>query len=201
VLRRDLASGRETEVLSGSRRYALPMAVSPDSGSLLYALDNDRSVGLFDLILRDLRGAGAERTLVGSGEDDSFGQISPDGRWLAWASDESGQYEVYIAPFPGPGALVQVSRAGGSQPRWRPSGGELFFKTPDNTLVAVPIESGSGTFSVGAPVPLFQVVEFVGWTYDVAADGERFLVREPLDESGVSPITLLTDWKSLLDRR
>ena len=120
---------------------------------------------------------------------------------MAWASDESGQYEVYVAPFTGPGARVQVSRAGGVQPRWNPAGGELFFKTPDNTLTAVPIESATGTFSVGAPVPLFQIVEFLGWTYDVTPDGERFLVREPLTEGDVSPITLLTDWTSLLDRR
>ena len=130
--------------------------------------------------------------------DDASGQISPDGRWLAWASDESGRYEVYVATFIGPGARVQVSRAGGVQPRWNPSGGELFFKTPDNTLTAVPIESATGNFSVGAPVPLFQIVEFMGWTYDVTADGQRFLVREPLTEGDVSPITLLTDWTSLL---
>ena len=87
------------------------------------------------------------------------------------------------------------------QPRWRPSGGELFFKTPDNILTAVRIETDSGTFSVGSPQPLFPIVEFLGRTYDVSADGPRFLVREPLREGDVSPITLLTDWTALVDRR
>ncbi len=153
-------------------------------------------------MVRPLARDGTEQTLVGSAADDSSSQLSPDGRWIAWASDESGQYQVYVAPFPGPGARVQISRAGGLQPRWRPSGGELYFKTPDNTLTAVPIESDSGTFSVGSPQPLFQIVEFLGPnSYDVSADGQRFLVREPLREGEVSPITLLTDWTALVDRR
>ena len=201
ILRRDLRSGAESELVSLDDRYLLPMSLSRDGAWLVYDLGDENNIGVYDVTLRPLTGTGEERTLVGSSADDSFGQISPDGRWLAWASDESGRYEVYVAPFPGPGARVQVSRAGGIQPRWRPSGGELFFKAPDNTLVAVPTESGSGTFAVGAPVPLFQIVEFLGWTYDVAADGQRFLVREPLTEGEASPVTLLTDWTTLLSRR
>ncbi|MCZ7650381.1 MAG: serine/threonine-protein kinase [Thermoanaerobaculia bacterium] len=200
LVRRDLTSGAESELFSLPNRYILPMSLSRDGAWLVYDLGDESSIGVYDVRLRPLTGTGEERTLVGSTADDAFGQISPDGRWLAWASDESGRYEVYVAPFPGPGARVQVSRAGGVQPRWHPAGGELFFKTPDNTLVAVPTESGSGTFAVGAPVPLFRIVEFLGWTYDVAADGERFLVREPLAEGDASPVTLLTDWTALIER-
>ena len=74
------------------------------------------------------------------------------------------------------------------------------FRLP-GMLTAVPVHASAGTFAVGTPEPLFQVVEFVGWTYDVAPDGERFLVREPLAERGVSPITILTDWTSLAGAR
>ena len=201
LVRRDLATGAETDLLAVADRTLMPMSISTDGTSLVYNLGEEGKVGEFDVLVRPLAAGGRERLFAGSDADDFAGQLSPDDRWVAWASDESGQYEVYVAPFTGPGARVQVSRAGGVQPRWNPAGGELFFKTPDNTLTAVPIESATGTFSVGAPVPLFQIVEFLGWTYDVTPDGERFLVREPLTEGDVSPITLLTDWTSLLDRR
>jgi hypothetical protein len=109
---------------------------------------------------------------------------------------------VFVAPFPDArGSRFQVSRDGGAQPRWHPKGAELFFKTPDNVLTAVPVEASSSTFSVGTPTALFRVVEFTGWTYAVAPDGERFLVRERLAERDASPITLLTDWGSLVTRR
>ncbi len=201
LVRRDLATGAETDLLTVADRVLMPMSISKDGAFLVYDLGDEGKVGEFDVMVRPLAGGGRERLLAGSQADDSSGQLSPDDRWVAWASDESGQYEVYVAPFTGPGARVQVSRAGGVQPRWNPSGGELFFKTPDNTLTAVPIESATGTFSVGAPVPLFQIVEFIGWTYDVTPDGQRFLVREPLGEGDVSPITLLTDWTARLQRR
>jgi len=200
VVRRELASGAEADLFSLARRDLVPQSVSSDGAWLVYDQGDEASIGEFDILMRPLANGGAERIVAGSAMDDASGQISPDGRWLAWASDESGQYEIYVAPFPGPGPRVQVSRAGGVQPRWNPSGGELFFKTPDNMLTALPIASASGTFSVGAPIALFQIVEFLGWTYDVTADGERFLVREPLTEGEVSPVTLLTDWATLLDR-
>ena len=198
LLRRDLATGAETEILAVADRALMPMSLSSDGAFLVYDLGDEGKIGEFDVMVRPLGTGGAERVLAGSKADDSSGQLSPDDRWIAWASDESGQYEVYVAPFPGPGARVQVSRAGGVQPRWNPAGGEIFFKTPDNTLTAVPIASATGTFSVGAPVPLFQIVEFLGWTYDITADGQRFLVREPLTEGEVSPITLVTNWTELL---
>ncbi len=201
VVRRDLASGAETEVLPKDQRELLPQSLSSDGAWLVYDRSDGGRIGEFDVLAHPLANGGEARILASSVADDSSGQLSPDGRWLAWSSDESGQYEVYVATFPGQGARVQVSRAGGVQPRWNPSGGELFFKTPDNMLTAVPIESASGTFSVGSPVPLFQIVEFMGWTYDVTADGQRFLVREPLREGDVSPITLLTEWTHRLERR
>ncbi len=154
-----------------------------------------------DLVLRPSDGKGETKVLVRTPRDDAYGQISPDGRWLLWASDDSGRYEVYVAPFPGGGSRVQVSREGGTQPRWNPAGSEILLKTPDNVLTAVRIETGSGTISVGTPTPLFPIVEFTGWTYDVTADGTRFLVREPLAEGDASPITLLTDWTAILGPR
>ncbi|HYN43935.1 MAG TPA: protein kinase [Thermoanaerobaculia bacterium] len=200
LVRRDLASGAETTLFAPKGSYNLgPMSLSPDGTGI--TCDDRNRQAYSDVVLRQVDGKGEAKTLVGTPGDDSYGQISPDGRWLLWASDDSGRYEVYVAPFPGGGSRVQISREGGIQPRWNPAGGEILFKTPENVLTAVRIETGSGTVSVGTPTPLFPIVEFVGWTYDVSADGTRFLVREPLVEGDASPITLLTDWTSLLEPR
>jgi eukaryotic-like serine/threonine-protein kinase len=198
IVRRNLDSGSEAVLFrDSSGAYLAPVASVNGGASLLYAkiiLD-----GGSDLLTRQTSGDSVERTIVGTPADDRDAQVSPDGRWLAWASDESGRYEVYVAPFPeSGGSRFQVSRDGGVQPRWNPRGGELFFKTPENMLTAVPIEASSSTFAVGTPMALFPIVEFTGWTYAVAADGARFLVREPLAERDASPLTLLTDWTSLM---
>jgi Tol biopolymer transport system component len=200
LVRRDLASGAETTVIASKDSYSMgPMSLTPDGTGMTCDDRNRQAYG--DVVLRTVDGKGEAKVLVGTPGDDSYGQISPDGRWLLWASDDSGRYEVYVAPFPGGGSRVQVSREGGIQPRWNPAGSELFFKTPDNVLTAVRIETASGTVSAGTPAPLFPIVEFTGWTYDVSADGARFLVREPLAEGDASPITLLTDWTALLEPR
>jgi dipeptidyl aminopeptidase/acylaminoacyl peptidase len=200
LVRRDLASGTETTLFALKDVYSTgPMSFSPDGTSMTC---EDRSrLAYADLVLRPSDGKGETKVLVRTPHDDAYGQISPDGRWLLWASDDSGRYEVYVAPFPGGGSRVQVSREGGTQPRWNPAGSEILLKTPDNVLTAVRIETASGTISVGTPTPLFPIVEFTGWTYDVTADGTRFLVREPLAEGDASPITLLTDWTALAEVR
>jgi Tol biopolymer transport system component len=200
LVRRDLASGMETTIFSSKDIYSMgPLSLSPDGTAM--TCENRSRLAYADLVLRQSDGKGEAKVLVGTPGDDAYGQISPDGRWLLWASDDSGRYEVYVAPFPGGGSRVQISREGGIQPRWNPAGSELFFKSPGNVLTAVRIETGSGTVSVGTPTALFPIVEFTGWTYDVSADGTRFLVREPLAEDGASPITLLTDWSGLLGSR
>ena len=132
--------------------------------------------------------------------DEKYSQLSPDGRWLVWCSDESGRYEAYVARYPDLASRVQVSRAGGVQARWSSTGRELFFKTPDNMLTVLPIDTGGGTIAVGEPRPLFPISDFIGWTYALTPDDQRILVREPLAERDASPITILTDWSSLVGR-
>ena len=201
LMRRDLKSGSETQLFSeAAGSYIVPLASVRDGAAMLYTAP--KADGESDLLLRPTAGEERRTSVVGTPADELDGQVSPDGRWLAWASDESGRYEVFVAPFPDArGSRFQVSRDGGTQPRWHPTGAELFFKTPDNVLTAVPVEASGSTFSVGTSTALFRIVEFTGWTYAVAPDGERFLVRERLAERDASPITLLTDWGSLVTRR
>jgi Tol biopolymer transport system component len=128
--------------------------------------------------------------------------FSPDGRWLAYASDESGRSEVYVQPFPGPGSKSRVSTAAGGQPRWRRDGRELFYREPAGRFMAVPVTARGGTFEAGTPQPLFEVRAnpTPGTQYDVTGDGQRFIVSVPARAEGASPLTLVLNWPALLQR-
>jgi Tol biopolymer transport system component len=136
------------------------------------------------------------------------GQFSPDGRWVAYQSNESGRHEIYIRPFvmtaasgsnPEAGRW-QVSTAGGVFPRWRSDGRELYYLGPDGALMAAPVAARATTIEPGEPVPLFRARIFGGGVdsaqggqYDVARDG-RFLINTVLDDAS-SPITLILNWR------
>ena len=141
--------------------------------------------------------AGGETTRFLSSKDSATnGQISPDGKWAAYASDESGNWEIYVTSFPGAAGKWQVSRGGGSEPRWRGDAREIFYIGPSGMLMAVPVSSESG-FSTGTPAPLFQVHGRAQisstdlFTYDVAKDGKRFLVNRYVKPGQVSPLTIV----------
>ena len=115
-------------------------------------------------------------------------------------SAESGRAEVYVAPFPGPGATVPVSTGGGTLPRWRHDGSEIFY-VAGNRLMAAPVSGQGATFEVGAARPLFEIRprSGVGYFYDVSPDGQRFLVNT-MPESTSTPITLVVNWPALLKK-
>ena len=123
-------------------------------------------------------------------------RLSPDGKWIAYQSDESGASEVYVKPLPGPGGKWKVSTSGGMSPRWRGDGRELFYATPDYKIVAVPILPGPG-FQPGPPVVLFEKPNN---GFDVAADGQRFLVNALPDDLGVQPLAMVVNWTALLKK-
>jgi serine/threonine protein kinase/Tol biopolymer transport system component len=125
-------------------------------------------------------------------------QFSPDGRWLAYNSNESGRAEVYVVPFPGPGAKVRISTAGGDNARWRRDGKEIFFLA-ENTLTAAEVTANGSRFEVGAAQRLFDVPTVDGyWPYDVTPDGQRFLVNT-LD-GVVAPLTIVVNWPAGLKK-
>jgi Tol biopolymer transport system component len=134
------------------------------------------------------------------------GQFSPNGRWIAYTSDESGRNEIYAAPFPGPGGKQQISTSGGRQPRWRGDGKEIFYLDRDNKLVSVAVNSQGASLVVGAARPLFEVRSWTedslgfGYVYDVTADGQRFLVNTVLEQKASAPITLVVNWTADLKR-
>jgi len=128
--------------------------------------------------------------------------FSPDGRWLAFVSEENGRPEVYVVPFPSLLSKIQISTAGGSQPRWRRDAKELFFIAPDGTMMAVTVEAKGATFKAQAPATLFRTqitaVAHAFYQYDVSADGQKFVINTRTTEQAAPPITILTNWEAEL---
>jgi Tol biopolymer transport system component len=132
------------------------------------------------------------------------GVISPDGRWMAYSSDESGRFETYVTEFPKQRGRWQISTNGGMQPSWRADGKELFYVAPDQTLMSVAIR-GEPILEAAPPVALFKA-NFppsvpAYWRYYVpSADGQRFLVAALLAEAGASPIHVVLNWTAALKK-
>jgi Tol biopolymer transport system component len=146
----------------------------------------------------------APRPLLQSPFNVRWGRLSPDGRWLAYASDESGREEVYVVPYPGPGGKWQVSTAGGSFPQWRGDGKELFFQGADQSIMAVDVRAGT-TFEVGVPKLLFKTTLTQGWypgyRWAVSRDGQRFLINTPSGAVPAGRFMVVTNWTTELRRK
>jgi Tol biopolymer transport system component len=136
---------------------------------------------------------------------EQFGALSPDGRWIAYTSDESGAYEIYVRPFSpdggaGAGAKWLVSKGGGFYPRWRADGKRLFYSNLRSQLMAVEIDTGKG-FQAGTPRQLFAVVGTqLASNWDVAPDGKRFLFVTPANASRSAPFTVVLNWAAGLKK-
>lgn len=130
------------------------------------------------------------------------GSFSPDGRWIAYASNESGRNEVYVAAFPGPGGKWQVSTAGSNYHRWRRDGKEIFYLSIDNRIMAATVNDQGALFEVGDVRPLFTIPVTAGrFPYDVSADGQRFLVNTFADQTLTpEPMTVVVNWPAELKR-
>jgi Tol biopolymer transport system component len=130
--------------------------------------------------------------------------FSPDGRWIAYASNESGSgLDVYVAAFPGAAGKLRVSLAGGDSPRWRRDGREIFYVAPDGKLMAAAVNGQGAVFQVGAVTPLFDLRmrdQRLGTPYDVTADGQHFLVNTETEQTAFAPITLVVNWPGLLKK-
>jgi hypothetical protein len=131
------------------------------------------------------------------------GVFSPDGRWIAYVSNEGGQPDVYVQPFLGPGPKSQVSRDGGSHPVWRADGRELFFLAADGTMMTVAVGAGP-SFDAGRPRALFSPNAWrltPNQVYAVTKDGQRFLVMTtPRKSSGAAPLTVVLNWTAAIHR-
>ncbi len=190
------ARGAENERILFRQPAFTPLDDWSRDGRLLFYEAFDFRRFHFDVWVRDLR-TGTSRPLLQAAHDQMGARLSPDGRWLAYESDESGAFEIFVRSFPEAGERRQVSKGGGQQPRWRGDGKELFYVSPDRKLMSVEIRPGT-TLDAGAPKALFQTrilpqVEARNH-YDVTSDGQRFVVNSRRPEDASLPITVLSGW-------
>ena len=201
-LRRRLADrSREEETLLVSSKALYTWDLSPDGRSLLYGDNEYRSW------LLPLAGERKPVPFLPPGGAQVYLQYSPDGRWVAYASDVQGQFEVFLTTVPPSAALWQISTGGGSMPRWRRNDGrELYYRTNEGTLMAVGLGAGPGASAIeerSAPRPLSVSIPSSGntpiFTYAAADDGRRFLVAASRS-SEQPPITVVLNWQVALQK-
>jgi Tol biopolymer transport system component len=145
--------------------------------------------------------------LVQSEFQEIQGQPSPDGRWLAYVSNESGRYEVYVRSLTGEGKWP-VSTTSGLEPKWRRDGKEIFYLAADRSLMSVAVRSTASTFEVSTPTRLFETrmstlpnTSYARNQYDVTPDGQRFLINQPWGDASASSITVVVNWQAALSAR
>jgi Tol biopolymer transport system component len=132
--------------------------------------------------------------------DSRQAHFSPDSRWIAYRSNESGKNEIYVRPFPAPaggGGKWMVSQ-GGNQPRWRRDGKELFYLSPDGQLMASQVNASGSAFQASIPKPLFKAPQNVEW--EVSPDGTKFLFPVTGGDTTQSPFTVVLNWMALLKK-
>jgi Tol biopolymer transport system component len=177
-----------------------PLSLSPDGRFFLYSVTQTEPLRR-ELWLQPLSGDRKPFPYLQTPFRAIQGQISPDGRWLAYASNDSGRNEVYLRPFPSGDGKTEVSVDGGLEPAWRADGRELFYLAGNQDLMAVPIGAGSAAHA-GSPIRLFGTTMSTGTVstnvtrnqYVVSADGQRFLINQPAAGGLSAPITLVVNW-------
>ncbi len=149
---------------------------------------------------------GAVPLLEVQGANVDQGQVSPDGRWIAYRSDETGRFEIYISSFPKPTGKLQISVAGGVTPRWRHDGKELYYLAPDRKLMAVELRETGGSLQAASTQPLFEIfstmyVSGAGVNeYDVTGDGSRFVGESAITDETSAPLNLVVNWAAELKK-
>jgi Tol biopolymer transport system component len=193
---RSIADGMPEERLLKSRNNtgSIPSDVSRDGRVLLYTVDTGTTSEIWSV---SLTAAPTPQLFLKSNVNVRDGQFSPDGKWVAFQSNESGRNEIYLQPFPGPGERIQVSAGGGTQGRWGRRSSELFYISADRRLTAMPVNiAANGAISLGMPKALFQISSVgtqMSPQYAVSEDGQRFLMN---NESADPPsITMILNWK------
>jgi Tol biopolymer transport system component len=189
-----------------AKTLTYPLSIERDGAAIVAMQTTDRRTDLLRLPTTGNQLVG----VVESRAQDGAGQVSPDGRWLAFQSNESGAFQVFLQSLASPGTKLQVSIDSGARPRWRADGRELFYvdATGSGGFISVTVEPDGETIRLGKPVPLFAMLISAGGhsayqsTYAVSSDGQRFLVARPAFVDGAPglrvPLTVVVNWQAAL---
>jgi serine/threonine protein kinase len=193
----DAITGGREALLFATKLPTMPSDWSRDGQLLIYNVIDPKTSG--DIWVLPLTSK-QPYAVVNTTADERYGTLSPDGRWLAYISNETGTYEVYVRSFPEPRVLRQVSAKGGLQPQWRRDGRELFYLAPDKTLMTIDVRPRAAAFDPGPAKALFATrtkwieIQATSRTYAAAADGQRFLIANATDDARSAPITAVLNW-------
>jgi serine/threonine protein kinase/Tol biopolymer transport system component len=188
-------TGREETLVESDR---MPFADSWFQGTLLYEVDDLQTTwDLWSLSVADRK---AEPFIQMQGRQE-FVRFSPDAKWAAYGSDETGRGEIYVVPSLQRDSKILLSSGGGRFPRWRRDGREIFYLASDATLMAAEVNAIGTSFQIGRVRPLFKMAPGgPRYAYEVSADGQRFLVNTIVDSATSAPITVVVNWLSALRR-
>ena len=187
----------QTEVLYKSENTKLVTDFSQDGNHILYTVagfggQNSRG----DIVILPRSGDGKPIEFIASDFNEWFGSFSPNGKWVAYHSDESGKDQVYVVPFEQSRGKWQISVDGGLGPKWMDSGKKVYFFTSDNKIMGVDINESESSISPGQPYPIFKPGNInISEVFDIDKNGNKILATIPTGESIESPITLITNWQ------
>ena len=207
LFQKTASAGGQDKLLIATGNSKAPTQWSRDGKIIVYQEFDPKTKRNIWVLPMDAGAAGKPILFLETAFDELLGQLSPDGHWMAYTSDESGRREVYVRQFPAAEGQWKISIAGGEQPRWRGDGKELFFEAADGKMTAVSVNAVAGSqtsFSAGSPQALFEAhlsrtENGAQFQYDVTADGKRFLVNS---EASASPthstpsLTVMVNWSA-----
>ena len=195
----DADGGSQSEVIAGTSEFDYPGSITPDGETLVFLRSSQE--GLFDIYAVPLRGGGSFRPVLATPAYEGGTKLSPDGRWLAYVSNESGQNEVYLRPFPGADRRWQISTEGGTQAVWNPNGKEIFYRNGDK-MMSVDVSTVPDVM-LSPPRLLFEQSYAFGSgitiaNYDVTRDGQQFVMVK--DEPTAARLNVVLNWFTDLNR-
>jgi len=192
IYRQPLGKDADEELVFTNHATIHPTAWSPDGRFLLFEQTDPATAS--DIWVLPLQGDRSPHPYLATRFSEAEAHFSPDGKWVAYTSDESGRSEVYVQSFPDPHEKVQMSTRGGVSPRWAPSGRELYFLSIERRLTAVPVAL-SDPLRVGTPTPLFDTAVGLGENrYAASHNGKRFLLNVGTAQGSSAPLVVVLNW-------
>ena len=198
--RKAVGGSGDGEKMAEFDRETWPFSWHPSGDVVLLGQQVSQSPPNLDLLAWSVGDGGEPQPWLASEFIEYGGRFSPDGRWVVYGSNESGAWEIYVAPFPGPGRKWQVSVGGGGWPVWRRDGAEILYINNSGDMMGVPVDERGTGLSFGQPQVLFKFRSTAsGSGFDISADGQRFLVVEPAENLPPEPVTVVVNWPAAIE--